>query len=149
MSVFSVLLALVGTVQTVSAEDAEHRHHVAAAVGGAAHDNKTSAYIGVDYMYRFSGSWAAGVFLEEVSGDFDVRAWGVTVGRYFDNGWKLGAGIGAEYKIKKDKTLSLIHIDSGYDWHFGNWTVGPTATIDLIEGGEHTYYLGAALGYGF
>ena len=73
LSVFSVFLALVGSMQAVSAEEIEHRHHVAAAIGGAAHDSKTSTFIGVDYVYRFSDSWVAGVFLEEVSGNFDIR----------------------------------------------------------------------------
>jgi uncharacterized protein YhjY with autotransporter beta-barrel domain len=61
----------------------------------------------------------------------------------------MSGGIGAEYKIKKDKTLALVHFSAGYDWHFGNWSFGPAATIDFIEDSSQTYYLGVALGYGF
>ena len=68
---------------------------------------------------------------------------------YFDNGLKLGAGPGAEHKLKKNKTLGLFHLSTGYDWHNGNWSIGPVATLDLIEGGDETFYLGVSGGYGF
>ena len=115
----------------------------------ASHKSETSAFLGIDYLYTFNGPWSAGVFYEEVSGDFDLRAWGVILGHNFGNGWKAGGGIGAEYKIKKDKTLALIHLTTGYDWHFGKWSFGPAATVDFIEDGNQAYYLGVALGYGF
>lgn len=145
----AVALFSAPVLAATAAEEGSHRHHVAVAAGAAAHNSETSAYLGVDYVYRFSGPWAVGVFYEEVSGDFDLRALGVSVGRYFDSGWKLAGGIGAEYKIKKDKTLALVHLTAGYDWHIGNWSVGPTATVDFIENGEQTYYLGVSVGYGF
>lgn len=148
--VFNLLITALLCVRVYAADEEEHhRHHVAIAGGAAWHDGHNSGYLGVDYVYRFNGPWAAGVFYEEVSGDFDVRAWGLIIGRYFESGWKIGVGPGAEYKIKKDKTLALFHISTGYDWRKGNWTMGPVATVDFIEGGEHTYYLGLAVGYGF
>lgn len=145
-----LLLACLSTHEVFAAEGGGHPHHIAVGAGFATYDSKNSTFIGADYVYRFSGGpWAAGLFYEEVSGDFNLQAWGVSGGYFFSNGFKLGAGIGAEYKIDKDKTLALVHITGGYDWHFGNWTLGPTATIDFIENGSRTYYLGVALGYGF
>ena len=146
----ALLLGCTWTFDAVAAGEGGHRHHVGAAAGYARHENENSTFVGLDYVYRFGGGpWAAGVFYEEVFGDFDLQAWGVTGGYFFSNGFKLGAGIGAEYKIKKDKTLALVHITAGYDWHFGNWSVGPVATVDFIENGSQTYYLGLSAGYGF
>ena len=145
-----MLVTVVITAPSLAAEgEGHHRHHVSVSGGLAINDSKTSGFVGVDYFYRFGEQWAAGVFFEEVSGDFEVRAWGFTVGRHFNSGWKVGAGAGAEYKFDKDQTLGLVHISAAYDWHRGNWTIGPTATIDFIEGGHQTYYLGLAVGYGF
>jgi hypothetical protein len=146
-----MVVILVSTlfVQSGFAGENSHTHHTAIAGGVAWHDSKTSSYVGIDYIYRFKNNWGLGVFYEEVSGDFDVQAWGVSAGRFFDNGFKIGGGIGAEHKIKKNKTLGLVHLTTGYDWHRGNWTYGPIATLDFIEGGEQTYYLGFSLGYGW
>jgi len=145
-----ILAAVLITAPSLAAEEeGHHRHHVAVSGGLAKNDSKTSGFVGVDYFYRFGERWAAGIFYEEVSGDFDIRAWGFTVGRHFNSGWKVGAGAGAEYKFDKDQTLGLVHISAAYDWHRGNWTIGPTASFDFIEGGHQTYYLGLAVGYGF
>jgi hypothetical protein len=147
--IFNLLMTALLFSQVCTAEEEHHRHHVALAGGIAWHDSKNSGFLGVDYVYRFKGPWTAGVFYEEVSGDFDVRALGLIIGRQFDSGWKIAAGPGLEYKINKDKTLKLFRVTTGYDWTNGNWTMGPIATADLIEGGEHTYYVGLAVGYGF
>jgi hypothetical protein len=130
-------------------EEHSHSHHVAAATGIAWHDDHSSAYLGVDYLYRLNGQWAVGGFYEEVSGDFNLRAWGLIFNRYFGHGWRVGFGPGAELKLKNNQTLGLLHFSAGYDWHRGSWSFGPNARLDLIEGGKHTYYLGVLLGYGF
>ena len=66
--------------------ESDHPHHLAVAVGGASHDSKNSAFVGVDYVYKFGVNWAGAIFYEEVSGDFDLRAWGLTLGYVFDSG---------------------------------------------------------------
>ena len=70
-----MLVTVVITAPALAAEEeGHHRHHVAVAGGLARNDSKTSGFLGVDYFYRFGEQWAAGIFLEEVSGDFDIRA---------------------------------------------------------------------------
>ena len=134
---FFLVLAIVFMITPSFAADGSHHKHHVAVVGGLARNNDTFI-VSADH-----------VFYEEVSGDFDIRAWGLIIGRYFDSGWKIGAGPGAEYKFKKNKTLALFHVSGGYDWHLRNWSIGPVATLDFIEGGEQTYYLGMSIGYGF
>lgn len=143
------LLGLVLCANGHAAGKSGHPHHIAAETGIASHNSKTSGFLGLDYLYQFSGPWSAGFFYEQVSGDFDLRAWGAILGHTFGNGWKVSGGIGAEFKIDEDKTLALIHLSGGYGWHFGSWSFGPAATVDLIEDGNQTYYLGVVLGYGF
>ena len=127
----------------------EHPHHIGVATGGARHHGENSVYLGVDYVYRFKNDYAAGVFFKNVSGDFDLRAYGLIFGKYFSNGLKFAVGPGVEKKIEKDKTLFLFHVTGGYDWHAGRWSFGPVATIDFIEDNSQTYYLGFGVGYGF
>ena len=146
----SLCLFLIGSsIGVANAEETHHRNHVAVGTGITWHDSHDSAYLGVDYVYRISDNYGVGAFYEEVSGDFDLRAYGLTFGRYFANGWKIGAGAGVERKLKDNKTLFLFHVSTGYDWHRGSWTFGPTASIDFIEDSSTSYYLGVAVGYGF
>jgi hypothetical protein len=133
----------------VRAEEARRPHHIAIAFGGAGHGSETSGFLGFDYSYRFKNDLAVFLFAEDVSGDFEVQAFGIGFGKYFDSGWKIGAGPGVEKKLETGKKLNLFHLSGGYDWHKGNWSYGPMASIDFIEQNQETYYLGWAFGYGF
>jgi len=147
--VFAAASLFIGMAPLAISAGNEHPHHIGIATGVARHHNENSAYLGVDYVYRFKNDYAAGVFFENVSGDFDLRAYGLMFGKYFANGFKVAAGPGVEKKIKKDKTLLLFHLSGGYDWHVDRWSIGPVATIDFIEDNSQTYYLGFGVGYGF
>lgn len=140
---------LLGFGAAISADAGEHPHHVAVATGAAWHGSKASTYLGIDYAYTFSNGWSAVVFAEQVRGDFDVAAYGLAIGRVFESGWKVSTGPGIETKLKDDKNLFLWHINVGYDWHFGSWSLGPIASFDSIEDASNTVYLGVSLGYGF
>lgn len=146
MFLFSATIFITSPVQ---AEDVHHPHHLGVGFGVAGHGSETSGYLGLDYVYRFKNSLAVFLFAEDVSGDFEVQAYGFGIGKYFDSGWKVGAGPGVEKKLKSGKNLNLLHLSAGYDWHKGSWSYGPVANIDFIEQSEDTYYLGWAVGYGF
>ncbi len=129
--------------------DEHHPHHVGVTGGIAGHDSKASGFIGLEYSYRFKNDWAALVFTEQVRGDFDVDLFGIGAIKHFANGFKIAAGPGVERKIKKNKTLFLIHVGVGYDWHSGSWSYGPVVAIDFIEDSNQVYYAGFGFGYGF
>ena len=149
VAIMLLLPVLMGIPPSQAADDGHHPHHLAILGGVAEQNSEQSGYIGLDYSYRISDKWALGGFYEEVSGDFDLQVWGLFGMRYFESGWKIGAGPGIERKIKKDKLLGLLRLTGGYDWHFGKWSIGPVATYDLIETGENTSYLGLSFGFGF
>ena len=132
-----------------NAQEEGHRHHVAVVGGAARHGSENSGFLGFDYVYRFDNDYAVAIFIEEVRGDFDIRAFGFSVGKYFSNGWKVATGPGMETKLKNDKNLFLWHVTSGYDWHRGSWSFGPVASYDFIEDASNTFYLGFAVGYSF
>jgi hypothetical protein len=143
-----VAAALVAVNPAKAAEDGHHPHHVAAAISMARHNGKNSAAIGLDYAYIFESRFALGVCYEDVRGDFDIQAFGVGFGKFFANGWRFSTGPGIERKLKTDKNLFLWHVTGGYDWHDGNWSFGPQATIDFIQEASTTNYLGFSVGYG-
>ena len=128
-------------------EEAHQPHHLAVAGGVGWYESKSSAFLGIDYFYAVSNSWALGAFYEEVNGDFDLQAWGVLAKASWGHGFSFAFGPGYEYKLAKDKTLFLFRLQAGYSWHAGSWSVGPVITADLIENGNSTYYAGFTVGY--
>ncbi len=113
---------------SIASEDGHHPHHIAISGGAAWHNDESSAFLGVDYAYRFTNDYLVGAFAEEVRGDFDIGAFGLILGRYFGDGWKVGTGPGVETKLKNNKNLFLWHESGGYDWHHGNWSFGPVVS---------------------
>ena len=144
-----ILCSAFFSIPALAAEGGHHPHHIAVVSGIASHDSEESGYLGLEYSYRLSDRWSLGGFYEEVSGDFDLQVLGLVANRHFSSGWKIGAGPGIERKLKKNKDLLLLRLTGGYDWHFGNWSIGPVITYDLIESGESTGYIGVAVGFGF
>lgn len=142
-------VVLGSAVQAAGADGAHHPHHLGASTGALFQDDKTSAFLGLEYSYRFQNGFGLLVFAEEARGDTDLEVFGVGVMKFFDNGFKVAVGPGWERKIKQDKTLALLHVSAGYDWHRGNWSFGPFASIDFIENNHDAYYLGFAVGVGF
>ncbi len=143
------ILAVLPAETSIAVEDGHHPHHIAISGGAARHNDENSGYLGVDYTYRFKNDYLVGAFAEEVSGDFNIRAFGLIFGRYFGDGWKVGTGPGVETKLKNNKNLFLWHVSGGYDWHHGNWSFGPVVAYDFIEDASNTVYVGLSVGHGF
>jgi hypothetical protein len=149
--VLGILMCILAPFLTSAAMsgEAHHPHHIAAGTGYSWHGDKESIYTGVDYVYSFTNGFTIGAFLEDVRGDFDLQAVGILFGKKWSNGLKLSVGPGVEYKIEKDEKLLLLRATAAYDWHIGNWTVGPILSYDTIEDVSNTTYLGLTVGYGF
>lgn len=146
-ALFAVLL--MNLMAPVHAADEHHPHHLAVGAGGARHNSKNSAFVGLDYAYRFENDYGVLVFAEQVRGDFDINAFGIGLVKFFPSGWKVAVGPGVETKLKNDKNLFLVHVSAGYDWHKGSWSFGPFASYDFIEDASNSVYLGFSVGYGF
>jgi hypothetical protein len=102
----SVVILLSTAHVLMAAEGGRDPHHVAVATGAAWHGRETSAYLGIDYAYTFSNGCAAAIFVEQLRGDFDLAAYGLAFGKFFDSGWKLSTGPGAETKLKSNRPCS-------------------------------------------
>jgi len=145
----TVFLCSGGVATVYAAEDGSHPHHVAVVVGAARHNGKNSVAWGADYAYTFDNNVFLQGFYEQVRGEFNISAFGVLIGKHFGHGWQAGIGPGVETKLKSGKNLAMLRMTIAYDWHFGNWSIGPGLTYDVIEDASDTVYLGVGVGYGF
>lgn len=115
-------------------------------------DGETDSSLGVEYEYKFTHSWGAGIVYEKSNdahhGD------GVTssiAALYFhpNAGWRLGIGAGRE-KVggHHSHTESLKRLGIAYDFHVGHFGIAPTFNIDRVNGENNEVY-GIAVTYPF
>ena len=83
--------SLVNAEDGHTGEDEHHSHHVALGGGNDWHGHHSSAYLGIDYIDRFTNNYAVGALYAQVSGAFDLRAYGTPFGGYITSAWKVRA----------------------------------------------------------
>ena len=148
-----LLLSIVLSGSSALASDGKHSHHLAIFAGPGIeekkdHDEDTYA-VGVEYGYRFTEWFGAGIVYETLGKD-TVRNEAVVLplSVYPGKGWRIFAGPGYEWHDKKEKYL--IRAGAGYEFELRErWSIGPEAYIDLIENGDRTWIVGLAFGFHF
>ncbi len=116
----------------------EGYHHFPEIFVGATHlDGETHFTYALEYEYKFTEEFGAGLIYEKV--DDAHHGDGVTIqlaALYYHpiNFIRLGVGFGKE-KIGGDHphTEDLVRISASYDYHFENFSLAPTIAIDFVN----------------
>ncbi|WP_057832626.1 hypothetical protein [Colwellia sp. TT2012] len=143
LSIFSLMLAVSPTY--ASSED--HHHFPGVFVGVTSIDGETDFSYGLEYEYKFSNFWGAGVVFEKTNDAHHGDGVEVALASAYIHPWKelrLGAGFGQEkvgghHSHKED----LIRISVSYDFHVAGFGVAPTLAADFVDG-EMATVLGVA-----
>ena len=117
---------------------------------GHGHTHDADA-IGLEFQYRLDDKWGIGAVLERVDvGSHTSTVAVVPFSRFFGDSIRIFGGPGYEFKPNARKDKALLRAGIGYEFELSDkWSLAPEAQIDLIEGGESTWLVGVALGYGF
>lgn len=111
-------------------------------------DSETEFTLGLEYEYKFTPNWGAGLVYEETSQGHHGEGVNVFVASVFyhpDNYLKFGVGIGEEeIEGHHPHTEDLYRISAAYDFHLGDFGVAPTVAVDFIDGNE-AFVVGIAL----
>lgn len=146
-SYMAVLGCLAATAQAESDHSAAGGHHasrhvVAAFVGVTDPDDAPAeTTLGLEYEYRLSGNWGAGLIAERT--DEAHHGYGATVGvalvhYHFDN-LRVSAGFGKEW-VDDHGSEWLQRIGLAYDIELGPVALAPTISLDFIDGEQVPVY---------
>ena len=142
-------------------ETHRHKHHLAVFVGGThaeieeeghggeevvREESEDAFTAGVDYEYRLKSLFGVGGIVEYSGGDLEAT---VAAGALFIHpigGLKLILAPGVENKGDENKFLFRTGVY--YDFFFGKFSVGPTFSVDFVDGEQNLIY-GLSFGYGF
>ena len=132
-----------------STEHAYHPHHLSIPLGWLTKEGGKEAFAyGLEYEYRFSKSFGLGAFIESAEGDFDLLTYGIPIAYHPIDAAKLFLAFGYETEAFEHEHF-LIRVGAGYDFHHGNFSIGPQAWYDFVETGKYLGFLGIGVGYGF
>lgn len=157
----TLLLMILAGGQAIAADDhGFHRHHAAISAGGMTpldEKGETSLALGVDYEYRFDERWGAGVVADAVLGSHKRAALFAT-GVSFRPTPRLRVGTGPGFElVEKDKpdggTKNKAYFVWGfhgyYEFHMGNYAVGPVIFLDFVGETETNVTYALSIGRGW
>ena len=155
-----------------------HHNHLGIFIGPTTNLDKeaTDFSLGLDYEFRFSDSFGAGIFGEHIFNSHSPWLAGAGLFYHPAGGLKFFAAAGLEYvpaneehdtehiKVeipgKTDKLLAseeetgeahsefLIRLGLGYDFHVRQYYITPTFNVDIVAGHVSLVY-GISFGIGF
>ncbi|GGO73120.1 hypothetical protein [Bowmanella pacifica] len=149
-----VLASLLGSSSMVTSPlvAADNKHYPGIFVGALNSSGETELSLGLEYEYRFTPQWGAGLIYEKASDAHHGDGVSATIAALYYHpyaGWRLGAGIGRE-KVHgaHSHTEDLYRLNLAYDFHFGEFGVAPTFSIDRVDG-HHSRVYGISISKAF
>ncbi|MDH5737282.1 MAG: hypothetical protein OEZ23_03180 [Gammaproteobacteria bacterium] len=105
-------------------------------VAGAA--DETADTVGLEYEFRASKTWGAGLSVERTDDAFGGQGsglWAVSLFYHPTPNWRFGVGRGKEKVYSSPShTEPLTRFSIAYDFHFGGMGIAPTYAMDRING---------------
>ncbi|WP_247664636.1 hypothetical protein [Pseudoalteromonas sp. MMG010] len=123
--------------------------HIPGVFIGATHaQDETEFTYGIEYEYKFTSQWGAGVVYERADSahhDDGVSVLLASVYYHPTKSIRLGVGFGEE-RIGGDHPHEedLYRVSAAYDFHIGNFGLAPTLAVDFIDD-EEAVVVGVAL----
>ncbi|WP_102796879.1 hypothetical protein [Bowmanella denitrificans] len=142
--VFQLILPILACQLGSSLQAAEAKHYPGIFIGVLNAAGETDLSLGLEYEFRFSKQWGAGLVYEKASDTHHGDGVSATIAALYYHpyaGWRVGAGVGRE-KIHGHHGHSedLYRLNLAYDFHFGGFGVAPTFSIDRVDGHHSRVY---------
>lgn len=146
-----VLAALLTT--SAFASNNESPKHIPGVFIGYTHaDSKTEFSYGVEYEYKFSKQWGAGIVYEKTDDAHHGAGIDITLAAVYLHPWKalrVGVGFGQEkvgsytdhdHHFHSGHTEDVVRTSLSYDFHIGDFGVAPTVAVDFVDGETATVF---------
>jgi hypothetical protein len=113
-------------------------------VGFTDAEGETEFSYGLEYEYKFSKQWGAGIVYEKTDKAHHEDGVEVKLAAIYLHPWKnlrLGAGAGKEeIGGHHPHTEDLYRASVSYDFHLGDFGIAPTLAIDFVDGETATVF---------
>lgn len=138
------ILSLVLTTSAVQAASDDEQHFPGLFIGATNFDSETELTYGIEYEYKFSKQWGAGLVYEKTSDAHHGDGVTVKLASVYLHPWKdlrLGAGFGEE-KVggHHPHSENLTRVSASYDFHVAGLGIAPTLAFDFIDGETATVF---------
>ena len=128
-------------------DDKDSHHHHISVFGGYSSDlsGKGGYKLGIEYEYKVSKIVGLGGTFDFTGADFSIFSYSVGADFYlFDFPLVLGVAGGAKNHHRKwDPFFRALAI---YDFHVGNFSIGPLLMYDVYSGDKNIISFGASVG---
>jgi hypothetical protein len=135
---------------------AEPKHIPGVFMGYTHADGESEFSYGIEYEYKFSKQWGAGLVYEKTDDAHHGAGIDITLAAVYLHPWKelrIGLGIGQEkvgsYTDNSDidhphyhssHKEDVVRASLSYDFHVGNIGVAPTLAFDFVDGETATVF---------
>ena len=127
--------------------DSFHKHHLAGFLGNTTNYKGKNAFTyGLDYEYRLNQLWGLAALFDNAGDDIQTTVVAVGAMLHPVGGLRLQAAPGLDFHGSKEEFV--IRFGVLYDFHLGNWTLGPATYLDVLEAKESLIF-GLGFGRGF
>jgi len=140
----SAVLSFALATSLVNASSGDEHHFPGLFIGATNFDGETEFTYGIEYEYKFSKQWGAGIVYEKTNDAHHGDGVTVKLASIYLHPWKdlrLGAGFGEE-KVggHHPHTEDLTRISASYDFHLSGVGIAPTLAFDFIDGETATVF---------
>ena len=141
------------TTSTAFASTEEYPKHIPGVfVGYTNADSETEFSYGVEYEYKFSKLWGAGVVYEKTDEAHHGAGVDIALAAVYLHPWKelrVGLGVGQEtvgsytdhdHHYHKSHKENVVRTSLSYDFHLGDYGIAPTLAFDFVDGETATVF---------
>jgi|TARA_B110000259_G_C13898912_1_gene356053 hypothetical protein len=149
-------LAILATSLAFASTNEEPKHIAGVFIGYTNAESETEFSYGVEYEYKFSRRWGAGVGYEKTNNAHHGAGVDVALVSLYLHPWKalrVGLGVGKEtvgsYTDYSDSlhphrhsrhSENLVRTSLSYDFHVGGFGIAPTLAVDFVDGETATVF---------
>ena len=131
-----VYVSILAVAQTAQSAEEFKPNTVGLFLGATDEDGGSTEFTyGLEYGYKFTPRFGAGVVYERIDDGHDGDGVEVLVGSFYFSpapGWRLGLGAGIEDIDGETETLYRFGI--AYHFHVGGFGVAPVVNLDEVDG---------------
>ena len=151
---YKLLIAVlfIFTANVSYASSGKHHHFPGIFLGATTSDSDTNFSYGVEYEYKFSKLWGAGLVYENTADAHHGAGVDISLAALYLHPWKqlrIGAGYGKEkigsytdhdHHLHSSQKENIARASFSYDFHIGGCGVAPTIAFDFVDGETATVF---------